>query len=194
MDKDIEEGLIQDTVDNIKLAVTSAAVKFLSVFQRRSKMNEIPNMVEVIKQDENFYHASYLHNMAVRLQRALDEYHLTRNRKKWETAIKSERRFAKAHVDATRVRLKRAQEFAEVYEASREGALWVLGTGVQSHTIDCEYMGGEAWSWDVLFTVNPINRHYGCECSLQPIPEGYSKAIRNSIPPEDYQKYLLNAH
>jgi hypothetical protein len=198
MEQTSTEGYIAYIVDTIKNTALSMSANFLirvKKYFNSFEMNELQDAVELENKQRA---AAYIASMTNRLQEVMDEIYFATDLSKeerlnrWQKAIEIEKRNLNKHVEATQARQAKAEEFARVYEESPEGAIWVLGNGVKEHTPDCSFMGGKAWAWNVLSVVNPINRHFGCACSIKPIPEDYKERIHTFISPEDWNKYFNN--
>lgn len=96
-----------------------------------------------------------------------------------EALLEREQRYMEAHEDAAAVRVEAAARRAQVKRLSPEGAYWVLGQNVKTHTPDCVAMAAVGWwPWEVLDDFNPPV-HTGCECDLLT----HGEAVRDGLLP-----------
>lgn len=89
-----------------------------------------------------------------------------------------ELRYLQQHAEAASWRMARDTEMREIRSQDDRGAYWLLDKGKRTHTPDCLAMAGKAWSWRVLESVNPGNRHPGCGCRLISIKEAEGRGLR----------------
>lgn len=190
LDREVMEGIIATSVRLFTKAMAAASTNLMLKMRNAYQLGFDPQMEVFIAANEQAKIESYIKAMTQRLEVALDQaimsadYESVDLRKvSWEKAIQRERTYVTAHIDAVARRLERAHELGAVHRESPAGALWVLGKNVKRHTPDCAAMGGKAWSWPVLLTVNPYTRHYGCQCHIEPLPADFDTSLINSYIP-----------
>jgi hypothetical protein len=97
-----------------------------------------------------------------------------------ETAVNAvlerEKRYARQREEAIAMRALGAGELEMALRESPLGAYWKLSPHVSEHTPDCLALGGKAWPPSVLRKTHPPT-HFGCECSLVPIPRAISEGL-----------------
>lgn len=78
--------------------------------------------------------------------------------------LRQERRYSRARLEASTVRVHAALDRLELKQLSPQGAYWEIGVAEQ-HTAGCLFMHGKFWPWEVLDRVHPP-RHHGCTSRL----------------------------
>lgn len=187
IDLEAAEGRLTAAVAGLlRRAVGDALVAYLQKVLRRFRLGRTPDVELAVIAQERKRANDYLEAMRSRLDAKLADLMTSgksddEKRAEWAKVVETETRYLEMHVGAVRARLERAAQMAKVRAESPRGALWNLGDA-KVHTSDCVFMAGKAWSWKVLDSINPYNRHVGCKCWLSPVPKGMR--VRDVVPPD----------
>lgn len=170
----------------LRRAIGEAAQEYLQkAFKRSSGVGDFSAELKLIAEERKRADA-FLDAMSQRLDTRLQSLihaPITPQAKKveWDKAIAMETINLDRHLAAVRDRLRKALFYYQIRATNLRGALWKLGP-TKTHTPDCVYMAGKAWTWKVLDDINPYTRHTGCACSLVPIPPGMK--VLDSVGPD----------
>lgn len=124
-----------------------------------------------IRRDEVLRSATYIANLERRLTNAynallMEPISKDERLSRWQTAINSETRFARQHINESLRRLLRAGEIGHLVKESPTGAFWNLNPDTDNHDPVCKQMGNKFWPWYILAFTNPYNNHPNCGCFL----------------------------